>query len=404
MMMSVTTCRQRAFTLVEMAMVMVILGVLMAGILTGIKILQNAKIAATVGQVQTYRAAVTAFEKTYQGMPGDLPNAHKKLKGCQASGGFAGCELVPGGGAVTTYICKPGVHSSWIANADLCGSCIPDVDAYPCNHSYTSSTPCGAAYGTPWCNPAFCEGAMGGTYSAPMCNVPATIPIGSINEIYESKTSQVAVTGMVGDGIVGPVSWDMFTFRGEPITAINGANAVDAETLLFWYELKQAGLIAGVSDMGLRGTPKAKFGVTHPFAEISGGFWAGHSDGCCGAGNDIDGTSHLYTGRPGYAGGYDLLGNLFVLVKIPTGGKENDPVTISGVQYEGYRFSSNISKNALTPVQAASIDRKLDDGFPSTGTVQAFGATATCYGGFGEPFVYDERETNKDCGLYIRIK
>lgn len=73
------------FTLVELAIVMTIIGLLIGGILKGQEMVQNARITATVAQVRSYQAATDAFKDRFDQMPGDIVNATSKLPDCSAS-------------------------------------------------------------------------------------------------------------------------------------------------------------------------------------------------------------------------------------------------------------------------------------------------------------------------------
>ena len=74
--------RNAAFTLVELAIVMTIIGLLIGGILKGQELLENARVTSTIAQVKGYEAATTGFRDIYGGLPGDLPNAGKLIPGC----------------------------------------------------------------------------------------------------------------------------------------------------------------------------------------------------------------------------------------------------------------------------------------------------------------------------------
>ena len=50
------------------------------------------------------------------------------------------------------------------------------------------------------------------------------------------------------------------------------------------------------------------------------------------------------------------------------------------------------------------MDRKLDDGFPDTGTVQAYGNGQYCYDKINDKYMYDETISTRSCGLYIKFK
>ncbi|MCB9991588.1 MAG: hypothetical protein H6867_09525 [Rhodospirillales bacterium] len=56
---------------------------------------------------------------------------------------------------------------------------------------------------------------------------------------------------------------------------------------------------------------------------------------------------------------------------------------------------------ALSALQAARIDRKLDDGAPTSGTV--FESVAGCDDG-GAPAVYDEANGGAVCDLFLRFQ
>ena len=76
---------RKGFTLVELAIVMTIIGLLIGGILKGQELLENARLTSTIAQIKSYDAAVTAFRDIYGALPGDLPNAGDKIAGCNAN-------------------------------------------------------------------------------------------------------------------------------------------------------------------------------------------------------------------------------------------------------------------------------------------------------------------------------
>lgn len=67
-----TFSQRRAFTLVELALVLVIIGLLVGGVIVGQMLIENAASRATVAQLETYNAGVTTFRTKNQGIPGDL--------------------------------------------------------------------------------------------------------------------------------------------------------------------------------------------------------------------------------------------------------------------------------------------------------------------------------------------
>jgi prepilin-type N-terminal cleavage/methylation domain-containing protein len=63
------------FTLIELSMALVIIGLLVGGVLSGTSLIEAARIRATVKQAYTYDAALNAFRGKYNALPGDLTTA-----------------------------------------------------------------------------------------------------------------------------------------------------------------------------------------------------------------------------------------------------------------------------------------------------------------------------------------
>lgn len=66
---------QRAFSLVELSIVLVILGLLVGGILAGQSLIRAAELRAVTSEYQRYVTAHNVFYDKYFGIPGDLRNA-----------------------------------------------------------------------------------------------------------------------------------------------------------------------------------------------------------------------------------------------------------------------------------------------------------------------------------------
>jgi len=79
------------FTLIQMSIVLVIIGLLVGGILTGQNLINAAAISAQVTQIQKYQTAVNLFQTKYNGyLPGDIPDPYASNFGFQARGQYAG--------------------------------------------------------------------------------------------------------------------------------------------------------------------------------------------------------------------------------------------------------------------------------------------------------------------------
>lgn len=80
-----TFSHERGFTLVELAIVLMIIGLLIGGILRGQELMENARISSTAQQVTSYQGALVSFQDAYGTLPGDMPLALTRLPGCTAA-------------------------------------------------------------------------------------------------------------------------------------------------------------------------------------------------------------------------------------------------------------------------------------------------------------------------------
>ncbi len=267
----------RGFTLVELAIVMTIIGLLIGGILKGQELLENARVTSTVAQIKSYEAAVTAFRDIYDGLPGDLRHAGNRIPGCT-------------------------------------GNCTPP-----------------------------------------------------------QLTSGDGIVGHDNDGCYGTVS---NSTQVPPVLASD-------ESWLFWVHLAKANLIAGVSDIGLQDSTKRSFGVTDPVAKIGGGFWAA-SQVCVKQFRGVGGLSLVLDSE---------IRNLAMTSHGMEASLEGDPDPLGASAVSG--------KANMTPLRAAQIDRKIDDGLPWRGGVQSVGND---FGTCALAGLYNEQISSKDCSLLIRIQ
>lgn len=73
---------EKGFTLVELAVVMIIIGLLIGGVLKGQELIKSAKVTSTISQVKGIDAATSTFQDIYAALPGDLRGADTRLPGC----------------------------------------------------------------------------------------------------------------------------------------------------------------------------------------------------------------------------------------------------------------------------------------------------------------------------------
>lgn len=85
--------KRLGFTLVEMAIVLVIIGLLVGGVLSGSELIRAATIRATIRQVEGFDVAANAFRGKFNCLPGDCVNADELGFGDTAGdgNGYIGC-------------------------------------------------------------------------------------------------------------------------------------------------------------------------------------------------------------------------------------------------------------------------------------------------------------------------
>ena len=66
----------KGFTLVELAVVMIIIGLLVGGILKGQEMIANTQVTSTIAQIKAIDGAVGTFRDMYDAFPGDMQGAN----------------------------------------------------------------------------------------------------------------------------------------------------------------------------------------------------------------------------------------------------------------------------------------------------------------------------------------
>jgi len=87
--------KQSGFTLIEIAIVLVIIGLLLGGVLKGQEMMTNAKIKRVANDFNGISAAAFSYLDRYSSFPGDDPNANARWGAPLVSGGGNG--IINGG-------------------------------------------------------------------------------------------------------------------------------------------------------------------------------------------------------------------------------------------------------------------------------------------------------------------
>ncbi|RSZ60081.1 prepilin-type N-terminal cleavage/methylation domain-containing protein [Massilia atriviolacea] len=91
--------RQQGFTLVEIAIVLVIIGLLLGGVLKGQGLIDSAKVKNIIQQSNSLSAAVNAYQDKFRALPGDDVLATTHVAGPTTNGN--------GDGQITEYLSAP---------------------------------------------------------------------------------------------------------------------------------------------------------------------------------------------------------------------------------------------------------------------------------------------------------
>ncbi|MFN7185069.1 MAG: prepilin-type N-terminal cleavage/methylation domain-containing protein [Alphaproteobacteria bacterium] len=139
---------QKGFTLVELAIVLVILGLLAGGILVGQDLIQAANTRNAIAQIGTYNTATNAFNSRYNGIPGDLRNVGNIFTGITNANGGNGqgdadglVEGISAAGTVcTTNTCLTGESAGFFFSLARAGM-ISDPIAAAVDYTAVTAAP-----------------------------------------------------------------------------------------------------------------------------------------------------------------------------------------------------------------------------------------------------------------------
>ena len=127
---SLTAHRTYAFTLVELSIVLVIIGLVAGGILVGRDLIHSAENRAYVGQLQSYNVAVNTFKTKYNCLPGDCANATDY---------FAGTLNGNGNGMISGLL---GADSHYTYDYTFVNTDYTTIAFIQCSSSYYHEGPC----------------------------------------------------------------------------------------------------------------------------------------------------------------------------------------------------------------------------------------------------------------------
>src|SRR6185312_5200238 len=110
------TARYRSgFTLIELSIVLVIIGLIVGGVLVGQDLIKAATIRAQISQIEKYNTAVNTFRSKYNAIPGDIVASQAAAFGMATRSGAEGRG--DGNGLVESIT----YHPSGAQGSNVCG-------------------------------------------------------------------------------------------------------------------------------------------------------------------------------------------------------------------------------------------------------------------------------------------
>lgn len=204
---------EKGFTLVELAVVMIIIGILIGGILKGQEMITNARVTATASEMESIQAAYNAFVDKYNVQPGDMNNPAARIAQCGAV-----CALVGDGDGIIDAIvgAAPGVaagdrESTGFFGQLLGASLISGMSGNAAAVGVGVTNPAGALPGVAYTVGDVRAGAAGGAFTGAVFRRPYIVANGG------------AAAVAAGSGAMDPLQGSTIDTRlddGNPQTGV----------------------------------------------------------------------------------------------------------------------------------------------------------------------------------------
>jgi prepilin-type N-terminal cleavage/methylation domain-containing protein len=135
--------QQSGFTLIEIAIVLVIIGLLLGGILKGQELITAARVRNIISNQDGIKAAYFGFLDRYRALPGDYASAQANIPGC------SGCQNGNGNGQITANGVAGADHHEYISAWEHLAKAGFITGNYVYNATESTSTTPSNPYGVP---------------------------------------------------------------------------------------------------------------------------------------------------------------------------------------------------------------------------------------------------------------
>ena len=148
---------KQGFTLLELSIVLVIIGLIIGGVTVGQELIRSAELNSVVSDVNKYKTAINTFKLKYNALPGDMDNAEDYWgtaatgAACQTTAGTATQTCNGDGDGTIDYMHSTSgntLHESWrawqhLSNAEIVPGSYTGISITGCSDANHCSDPGG---------------------------------------------------------------------------------------------------------------------------------------------------------------------------------------------------------------------------------------------------------------------